>query len=87
MFQWLRGGSAPAAQMAALGGSLALIEFSPDGVILWANENFCRVLGYKLAEIKGKHHRMFVEPAYAETEAYRELWLKLGRGEFDAGEY
>jgi len=51
--------------MAALGQSLALIEFSPDGVIVWGNENFCHVLGYSLEEIKGKHHRMFAAAATA----------------------
>jgi methyl-accepting chemotaxis protein len=87
MFQWLRAGSGASAQMAALGRSLALIEFSPDGTILWANENFCKALGYGLEEIKGKHHRMFVDPAYAETSAYREFWAKLGRGEDGSAEY
>ena len=87
MFQWLRAGSGASAQMAALGRSLALIEFSPNGTILWANENFCKALGYGLEEIKGKHHRMFVDPAYAETSAYREFWAKLGRGEDGSAEY
>jgi len=87
MFQWLRNGPRAAAQMTALGQSLGLIEFSPDGTILWANENFCRVLGYKLADIKGKHHRIFVDPAYVDTAAYQEFWSKLGRGEYDSAEY
>ena len=30
---------------------------------------------------------MFVDPAYARSPEYREFWAKLGRGEFDAGEY
>jgi methyl-accepting chemotaxis protein len=87
MFQWFQSRRRASAQMAALGRSLALIEFSPDGHILWANENFCRVLGYELAEIKGKHHRIFVDPAYAESPEYRAFWTKLGRGEFEAAEY
>ncbi|OYV34637.1 MAG: hypothetical protein B7Z81_09765 [Acidocella sp. 20-61-6] len=56
--------------MLALSRSLGLIEFSLDGRILWANENFCKVLGYNLEEIKGKHHRIFVDPAYAESPQY-----------------
>jgi len=87
MFQWLRNGSQAKAQMAALGRSLGLIEFSPEGTILWANENFCRAMGHSLEEIKGKHHRIFVDPAYAETPAYKEFWAKLGRGEYDSAEY
>ncbi len=87
MFQWFRAGSDALAKMAALSRSLALIEFNPDGTIMWANENFCQALGYGLEEIRGKHHRMFVDPAYAETDAYREFWAKLSRGEYDSAEY
>jgi len=71
----------------AIGRSLAIIEFEPDGKIITANENFCRALGYELEEIKGKHHSMFVEPDYVRGPEYREFWAKLGRGEFDAREY
>ena len=71
----------------ALGRSLAIIEFEPDGKIITANENFCRALGYDLSEIKGKHHSMFVEPDIVRSPEYREFWAKLGRGEFDAREY
>ena len=71
----------------ALGRSLAIIEFEPNGKIITANEKFCRALGYELAEIKGKHHSMFVDPDYARSPDYREFWAKLGRGEFDAREY
>ena len=49
----------------ALGRSLAIIEFHPDGKILWANENFCKAMGYELAEIKGRHHSLFVAPEFA----------------------
>ena len=71
----------------ALGRSLAIIEFEPDGKIIAANENFCKAMGYELAEIKGQHHRMFVEPDYGRSSEYRDFWAKLGRGEFDAREY
>ncbi len=71
----------------ALGKSLGIIEFKPDGTIITANENFCRALGYELAEIKGKHHSIFVEPDYAKSAEYREFWAKLNRGEFDTREY
>ncbi len=61
-------------KLAAIGRSLAIIEFDPTGVIISANENFCRLLGYSEAEIVGKHHRIFVEPAYAQSPEYREFW-------------
>ena len=75
------------AQMKALDRSQAIIEFSMDGTILSANENFLRVVGYALTEIAGQHHRLFVDPAYAVSPEYRAFWDKLGRGEFDGGEY
>ena len=76
-----------AATLAAISKSQAVIEFTPDGTILTANENFCKTIGYTLDEIAGQHHRMFVEPAYAASADYKAFWERLGRGEFDAGEY
>ena len=64
-----------------------VIEFDLEGRILSANENFLKLVGYTLDEVKGKHHRLFVEPGYAASDAYREFWHKLGRGEFESGEY
>lgn len=74
-------------QLAAIGKSMAVIEFLPDGTILSANDNFLKTLGYSLDEIKGKHHSMFVDAAYRQTPQYRMLWDKLGRGEYDSGQY
>jgi methyl-accepting chemotaxis protein len=65
----------------------AVIEFNLDGTIITANENFLKTMGYSLAEIQGKHHSMFVEPATRESPAYREFWAKLNRGEYTAAEY
>ncbi len=73
--------------IAAMNRVQAVISFKLDGTILDANENFLNTLGYTLAEIKGKHHRMFCDQAYANSDAYRLFWEKLGRGEFDTGEY
>ena len=75
------------AVLAALDRSLAIIEFTADGTILKANATFCNALGYERSEIEGRHHSMFVEPAYAASDEYRAFWAKLGRGEFDAREY
>ena len=73
--------------MDALSRAQAVIEFNLDGTIITANDNFLNALGYTLDEIKGRHHSMFADPAYARSPEYREFWAKLGRGEFDAGEY
>ncbi|MGE7369655.1 methyl-accepting chemotaxis protein [Neorhizobium sp. NPDC001467] len=71
----------------ALSRSQAIIEFDLRGNILYANENFCRALGYRLEEIKGQHHRLFCDPDYAASAEYRQFWSNLGAGRFDAGEY
>ena len=76
-----------AGQIEAIGKSQAVIEFSMDGMVLNANENFLNTLGYSLAEIQGKHHSMFVPPEERDSEAYREFWASLNRGEFQSGEY
>ena len=75
------------ATLDALDKSQAIIEFSPDGKILTANESFLRVMGYQLEEIVGKHHRMFAEPGAADTSEYRTFWDDLARGQFKAAEY
>ena len=74
-------------QLKALHKSNAVIEFSPDGTILTANENFLRTMGYSLSEIVNQHHRIFIDPAFAASDDYRNFWLRLGRGEFESGEF
>lgn len=74
-------------QMMAISRSQAVIEFSLDGTILTANENFLAVVGYTLEEIKGKHHSMFVDSSYRHSSEYQEFWVKLNRGEFLSDEY
>jgi methyl-accepting chemotaxis protein len=74
-------------QLEAINRSQAVIEFNLDGAILSANPNFCNAVGYQLADIKGRHHRMFVEPAYGASVEYAQFWEGLRRGEFQAAEY
>ncbi|WP_031336082.1 PAS domain-containing methyl-accepting chemotaxis protein [Rhodopseudomonas sp. B29] len=76
-----------AGQVAAANRSQAVIEFNMDGTVRTANENFLSTVGYSLAEIQGKHHSMFVEPAMRESPAYREFWAALNRGEYQAAEF
>lgn len=71
----------------ALQRSFAIIEFDTKGTILTANENFCAVMGYSLDEIRGHHHRMFVEPEFASSAEYAAFWRKLQDGEFVASEF
>ncbi|MDP9140458.1 MAG: methyl-accepting chemotaxis protein [Pseudomonadota bacterium] len=74
-------------QIAAINRSQAVIEFHVDGTIITANDNFLNTVGYSLDEIRGQHHSMFVDPVYRSSAEYRAFWDKLGRGEFDAGQY
>ena len=67
--------------------SQAVIEFALDGTILWANDVFLKIVGYEINEIVGRHHAIFCDDAYVQSSAYQAFWSKLGRGEFDAGEY
>ncbi|GJE01087.1 methyl-accepting chemotaxis protein [Methylobacterium isbiliense] len=67
--------------------SQAVIEFDMNGVILDANDNFLTVLGYSLDEIRGRHHRLFVSPAYAESRAYAAFWENLRAGRFSSAIY
>ena len=76
-----------AGQVAAISRSQAVIEFGLDGTILDANDNFLAVLGYRLDEVQGRHHRMFVEPDYAASGDYAAFWQKLRDGDFIAAEF
>jgi methyl-accepting chemotaxis protein len=76
-----------AGKLAAISRSQAVIEFTPDGEIIDANENFCTTMGYSSEEIIGKHHRMFCQSDYPQTEHYRQFWQQLAAGEFIANEF
>jgi len=76
-----------AAKLEAIDNSMAVIEFDLDGNILEANDNFCQTMGYELSEIKGQHHRLFVEPSYAQSPAYAAFWQRLQKGEAQIGTF
>ncbi|RZI59610.1 MAG: PAS domain S-box protein, partial [Zymomonas sp.] len=75
------------AKIDAIGRAQALIEFTPTGEIIDANANFLATMGYRLEEIIGRHHRIFVEPAVAVAPAYAIFWERLRNGEFIADEF
>lgn len=76
-----------AAQMAAIERNLAKIEFSPDGKVLTANNNFLQALGYRLDQIIARHHSLFLFPDDTASGQYAALWQGLGAGHFQAGEF
>jgi len=74
------------ARLNAINRAMAVIEFSPDGTVLDANENFLNVLGYRLDEVKGRHHRLFCDNEFAQSPEYQALWRQLARGEYYSGQ-
>ena len=61
----------------ALDRSQAIIEFRPDGTIMRANDNFLAVMEYQLSEIRGKHHRIFVDDSERTSTRYKDFWDAL----------
>ncbi|GJD48265.1 hypothetical protein OPKNFCMD_0982 [Methylobacterium crusticola] len=76
-----------AAKLNAIERSQATIAFALDGTVTEANPNFLALMGYRLEEVRGRHHRLFVDPAEAEGDAYKAFWDSLRRGEFQSAEY
>ena len=76
-----------AGKMAAISRTQAIVEFTPDGTIIDANEVFLALLGYRLEELRGKPHSIFVEPDYRASAAYKAFWTDLGHGRFQAGRF
>lgn len=75
------------AKLSAISRSQSVIEFDLDGTIITANENFLAVMGYRLDEVVGKHHSMFVEQADVDSAEYRSFWEQLNRGDFFARKF
>ena len=75
------------AQIAAINRSQAVVEFTLDGKVLTANENFLRVVGYTLDEVRGQSHGLFVDPASRASADYQQFWEALRRGEFLSGQF
>jgi len=69
----------------AINKSMATIEFSPDGTITWANDNFLNTVGYSLSDITGKHHKLFCEQSFYDENP--SFWRELGKGEFKTGRF
>ena len=71
----------------AISRSMAVIAFNPKGEVLEANENFEQTMGYRLNEIRGKHHRMFCTREEADSAEYCRFWERLNKGEFFSGRF
>ncbi|XBM00587.1 PAS domain S-box protein [Chitinibacter sp. FCG-7] len=74
-------------QIEAISRAQAVIEFDLDGRILTANDNFLRLMDYRLAEVQGQQHRMFVAASEASSTQYAAFWEALRRGEYQTAEF
>ena len=74
-------------RLEAVLSSQAAIEFSPEGIVLWANQPFLDLMGYTMDEIRGKHHRLFVAPELAVSAQYQTFWNELRKGNFQSAEF
>ncbi len=74
-------------QLTALSKSQAIIEFELDGSIMTANTNFLKAMGYSLAEVRGRHHSIFVTPEHSASTEYRDFWASLAKGEYKSAEF
>ena len=74
-------------RMNAINQSNIVIEFDTNGYVKYANKNFCDNMGYKMKEVVGKHHSMFVEKSFSESNDYGIFWEKLKKGKFESSEF
>lgn len=73
------------AVITALHKAMAVIEFTPDGTVITANNNFLTVMGYRLSEISGQHHRSFCKEDF--YQQHPDFWQQLGAGNFKQGKF
>ncbi|MFK7159967.1 PAS domain-containing methyl-accepting chemotaxis protein [Marinospirillum sp. MEB164] len=69
--------------LTALDQSQAMIEFTPQGQILRANQNFLKTVGYRAEQIQGQHHRLFCPESFYQEHPH--FWDELAAGEFKSG--
>ncbi|WP_422766126.1 PAS domain-containing protein [Pseudomonas hefeiensis] len=66
---------------------MAVVEFSPDGKVLRANENFLHTMGHRADQLAGMSHRDFCTPALVSSAEYRQFWDRLRAGQFVSGTF
>ncbi len=71
----------------AINRAQAVIEFDLQGNVLDANSNFLNAFGYRLDEVQGQHHSMFCDETFVRSTGYRDFWLRLAEGRFEAGRF
>lgn len=76
-----------AGKLGALDRAQAVVEFDLTGKVLHANQNFLQLMGYSLDEIRGRHHRMFVDQQQASSADYQQFWERMAHGNYHSGEF
>ncbi len=56
-----------------------------DGIIMYANNKFCEISGYKIDEIMGQNHRLLKSGLHSE-DFYQDLWDTISSGKVWQGE-
>jgi PAS domain S-box-containing protein len=74
-------------RMNAINQSNLVIEFDKEGYIKFANQNFCESMGYKMKEVIGKHHSIFVEKEFSLSKDYEKFWQRLNMGQFVSSDF
>ena len=69
------------ATLSSLNDAIAMIEFTPEGLILGANSLFLEKMGYEMHEVTGQHHSLFCTPTLVSSAEYNHFWQRLRRGE------
>jgi PAS domain S-box-containing protein len=82
-----RGQLESSAAMEVINNSTALADYDTEGNILYANNNFLKLLGYSLDEVKGENHKIFAHRDDRTGEAYRKFWKELSGGKTQKGEF
>ncbi|MDP2387402.1 MAG: PAS domain S-box protein [Bacteroidota bacterium] len=82
-----RTGAAMKGIINAIDNAFAYVEFDVNGNILSGNDNFLSIMGYSAEEVKGRHHRIFVDKSFATTQEYSGFWLDLANGKTQNGQF
>jgi len=73
-------------RMDAINRSSPVIEFDINGIVCFANDSFLDAMGYKLEELVGKHHSIFVFDDEKNSNEYINFWNKLKSGVYFSGD-
>lgn len=70
----------------ALDHSAIVAITDPKGIIVHANENFCKISKYSADELIGQDHRM-INSGYHPADYIKKLWRTIARGNIWRGEF